>query len=293
MPLVILSGLPSSGKTTRAQVLLATKELAAESRPPAACDYRHTHMHACMIVPLEEKKARGALMSAVERWLNRDTIVVLDSLNYVKGFRYQLYCVARAMSTPHCVVGWMCCRVYCGTPTETARQWNQSRDAAQQYTPAIFDELAMRYEEPDAMRRWDAPLFVVTPEDEQMPLDDIWAALMLRKAPPPNMATAVKRVNDTNMLHALDRITQQAVDAVLQAQQEGVGTTAVALPQTDLKISFVPHPPVEGGGLPGRAVLMPELRRLRRQFIQINKAHTLPEDRVADAFVEYLNTNLH
>jgi tRNA uridine 5-carbamoylmethylation protein Kti12 len=45
--------------------------------------------------------------------------------------------------------------------------------------------------------------------------------------------------------------------------------------------------------LPGRAVLMPELRRLRRQFININKAHTLPEDRVADAFVEYLNTNLH
>jgi tRNA uridine 5-carbamoylmethylation protein Kti12 len=25
-------------------------------------------------------------------------------MNYIKGFRYQLYCVARAISTPHCVV---------------------------------------------------------------------------------------------------------------------------------------------------------------------------------------------
>ena len=49
----------------------------------------------------------------------------------------------------------------------------------------------MRYEEPDAMRRWDAPLFIVTPEDDTMPFDDIWGALMLRRAPPPNMATAV------------------------------------------------------------------------------------------------------
>jgi tRNA uridine 5-carbamoylmethylation protein Kti12 len=56
-----------------------------------------------------------------------------------------------------------------------------------------FDELAARYEEPDAMRRWDAPLFIVTHEDKELPFDDIWSALVLRKAPPPNMATAVVR----------------------------------------------------------------------------------------------------
>lgn len=52
----------------------------------------------------EEKKARGALLSAVERLLSKDDIVIADGMNYIKGFRYQLYCVARAIGTPHCVV---------------------------------------------------------------------------------------------------------------------------------------------------------------------------------------------
>ena len=36
--------------------------------------------------------------------LDAHTVVVLDSLNYIKGFRYQLYCAARTESTQHCVV---------------------------------------------------------------------------------------------------------------------------------------------------------------------------------------------
>lgn len=44
------------------------------------------------------------MLSAVERTLSKDDIVIADGMNYIKGFRYQLYCVARAISTPHCVV---------------------------------------------------------------------------------------------------------------------------------------------------------------------------------------------
>jgi hypothetical protein len=42
--------------------------------------------------------------SAVDHALNADTIVLFDSLNYIKGYRYELYCIARSQSTPHCVV---------------------------------------------------------------------------------------------------------------------------------------------------------------------------------------------
>ncbi len=51
-----------------------------------------------------EKDARAAEYSAVKRALGRDTIVVADGLNYIKGFRYQLYCEAKAVETPSCVV---------------------------------------------------------------------------------------------------------------------------------------------------------------------------------------------
>lgn len=68
----------------------------------------------------EEKKLRSAFMSAVERHLSQADLVIADSMNYIKGYRYQLYCGARATPTPHCVV-------YCDTPPETVRQWNNER----------------------------------------------------------------------------------------------------------------------------------------------------------------------
>jgi protein KTI12 len=51
-----------------------------------------------------EKPARGAFYSAIQRALSKDDIVIADGMNYIKGFRYQLYCEAKALSTPHCVV---------------------------------------------------------------------------------------------------------------------------------------------------------------------------------------------
>ncbi|XP_012859219.1 protein KTI12 homolog, partial [Echinops telfairi] len=51
-----------------------------------------------------EKALRGALRAAVERRLSRHDVVILDSLNYIKGFRYELYCLARAARTPLCLV---------------------------------------------------------------------------------------------------------------------------------------------------------------------------------------------
>ena len=57
-----------------------------------------------------EKETRGALRAAVDHALDGHTVVVLDSLNYIKGLRYQLYCTARTEPTQHCVVrgvlGW-------------------------------------------------------------------------------------------------------------------------------------------------------------------------------------------
>lgn len=57
-----------------------------------------------MVGQNEEKKARGTFISAVERFLSVDDIVIADGMNYIKGFRYQLHCVTKAVPTPHCVV---------------------------------------------------------------------------------------------------------------------------------------------------------------------------------------------
>ena len=44
-----------------------------------------------------EKNARASLKAAVERELNKESVLIADDLNYIKGYRYELFCIARAM----------------------------------------------------------------------------------------------------------------------------------------------------------------------------------------------------
>lgn len=152
-----------------------------------------------------EKDARAEEYSAVKRALARDTIVIADGLNYIKGFRYQLYCEAKAVQTPSCVViglpslvmsRWLACvwglielnrlttlEIHVGTPVDKCQEVNSTRlaDADQDrcgYATDYFDNLIYRYEEPNGMTRWDSPLFTVLYDDETPPLDAIWDALI-------------------------------------------------------------------------------------------------------------------
>jgi len=40
----------------------------------------------------------------MQRQMGQDTILLMDSLNYIKGFRYQMYCAAREMKIRICTV---------------------------------------------------------------------------------------------------------------------------------------------------------------------------------------------
>lgn len=60
--------------------------------------------------------------------------------------------------------------------------------------------------------------------------------------------------------------------------------------------------PGEGGGelpeaegtieLPANPVSLPQLQRVRRQFISLNRLHSVPKTRIRSSFIEYLNDNL-
>lgn len=133
-------------------------------------------------------------MSAIKRFLTRDSIVIADGLNYIKGFRYQLNCEAKAVQTPSCVV-------HIGTPADICREHHKNRiesgvDAC--YAEEDFENLIFRYEEPNGMARWDSPLFTVVYDDEAPPFDQIWEAMVGRdgqaKVVRPNAATVLVRL---------------------------------------------------------------------------------------------------
>lgn len=111
--LILLSGLPTSGKTHRSNQIITdfTKRITTSTSPRIA-KLRIVHINdqslgldrAVYDAGRAEKDARAAFASAVKRELGQDTIVVADGMNYIKGFRYQLYCEAKAVRTTFCVV---------------------------------------------------------------------------------------------------------------------------------------------------------------------------------------------
>lgn len=105
MPLVVFCGLPYSGKSRRAEQL--RQALAAQGHTVYMVDDASVLGKEDATVYCDstrEKALRGALRASVERRLSRHDVVILDSLNYIKGFRYELYCLARAAHTPLCLV---------------------------------------------------------------------------------------------------------------------------------------------------------------------------------------------
>ncbi|KAI9331917.1 chromatin associated protein KTI12 [Pilaira anomala] len=280
MPLIILTGYPSSGKTQRANEIkeYLSKRLEEEEKSFRIHIINDESLHVVKEAykdAREEKKARGAMLSAVERTLSRDDIVIADGLNYIKGFRYQLYCVARAIGTAHCVV-------HTGVPVDMAKSWNQTR-GDDGYDETIFDELVTRYEEPEERNRWDSPLFTLIYDDVDIPNDKIWDAVILKKPPPPNKSTVSKPVSSTNYVYELDKATLEIINAFVERQKEfGPGGNPMIVPRSQTKVKN-----------PSRTVTLSELRRLRKQFVTYNKMNTtLDVDRLGDVFVEYLNSNI-
>ncbi|KAL2435170.1 hypothetical protein ABEF95_014191 [Exophiala dermatitidis] len=148
MPLIIITGLPCSGKTFRAQ------QIAADLEALIAADPGRHSKKTVQIIPSHhaasddskseslrdqiynsaaaEKTARAAEFSAIKRAVSRDAIVIADAPNYIKGYRYQLWCEAKAAGTRCCVVHVAAredeCKVWNG---DRLRAWGRSEESTE------------------------------------------------------------------------------------------------------------------------------------------------------------------
>lgn len=210
----------------------------------------------------------------MERLLSHDCHVILDSLNYIKGYRYELYCLSKLLKTTQCLV-------YCDTPPDTALKWNSQRlQEEEQYSLETFEALVQRFESPDSRNRWDSPLIILYPSDP-LPKEELLRALLHSKPPPPNLSTQVRPLTSANFLHELDRQTQAVVSTILQLQRQGLLSGCVTVPGTDEKLTVC------------RDVTMAELRRFRNQFITYTKLHPVDDVmRISTFFVHYLNSSI-
>ncbi|GFR11719.1 protein KTI12 homolog, partial [Trichonephila clavata] len=75
----------------------------------------------------KEKELRSSLKSEVERHLSKDTTVILDAGNYIKGYRYELYCLSKGCKTTHCVI-------HCVLLPNDCWIFNEKHDSSEQYS---------------------------------------------------------------------------------------------------------------------------------------------------------------
>ncbi|XP_058957020.1 protein KTI12 homolog [Pocillopora verrucosa] len=271
MPLIIMCGFPCSGKSKRAQELRNYLENRGKTVYLASDENSSLDRNTVYSASANEKEARGLLKSAVERLISRDDVVILDSLNYIKGYRYELYCVAKAHKTTHCIV-------HCDTSKEICSEWNKTRES--RYNDEILDALVMRFEPPDSRNRWDSPLFVIQVDDD-LPFESIYDALINRVPPPPNQATQPQPLSATNFLYELDKITQEIVTVLINSQRTFVPGDHITVPGTSEKVVL------------NRTANMAELRKIRRQFITYTKMHPVEDTKkISNMFVQYLNSSL-
>eukprot|EP01027_Heterolobosea_sp_BB2_P015137 GEZU01021687.1.p1 GENE.GEZU01021687.1~~GEZU01021687.1.p1 ORF type:complete len:248 (-),score=17.02 GEZU01021687.1:74-787(-) len=232
MPLIMLCGIPASGKSTRAKQL--HDHLVSQGRTV------HIVSEDSLLIDrnegykdsVSEKQTRGKIKATCDRFLTKDVIVVADSLNYIKGFRYEMFCSARAARTPHCVL-------FCDTPVEKAKEWNAQKPEKERWSEKMLTELSMRMEIPNGNNRWDNPLFTVLPNDPT-PIEEITRFVTCGKAATPTLATMPQRLSDTNFFYELDQITNEIVNEIVAAQTTAMPGDLIPVPKTTEKISFSP-----------------------------------------------------
>jgi tRNA uridine 5-carbamoylmethylation protein Kti12 len=154
MPLIIVAGYPCVGKTVFSHKLMSF----LQKRDFEVVMFNEETLCIDKMVGYQdsthEKETRSALKSAVERALTSQACIIVDSLNYIKGYRYELYCVARAHKTPHCIA-WVT------SENDLSELWHKQLTASNQncHSESNFHELRRRFEAPLASNRWDNPLF--------------------------------------------------------------------------------------------------------------------------------------
>lgn len=190
--------------------------------------------------------------------------------------------------------------MHIGTPVSQARGVNDERLAGRKegsgevqeedrpYESECWENLVYRYEEPNAMARWDSPLFTVLWDDEMPPCEAIWDAVVGseaeggKKVVRPNQATVLKQPNSEDYLYELDRSTQGILNRILEWAKdhpgEGGGVIDVGEGAEEVAVE-----------LPANPVGLPALQRLRRQFISMNRQNAVSVKRIRETFVGYLN----
>lgn len=204
MALINLAGIPGSGKTLLANNLQPIfKKLGYDcvivSEPSVE--------NGAFASSKSETQARSDFKASVRRALSPEKIVIADGMNFIKGFRYELYCFAREQNLRFCCV-------FCDVDPSVAKQRSLSR-----YSEYVLNDLIGRMETPTEKNKWDKPLFIVKDANDNEMLDSIVkTALSKNTQLAPKKATAKAMGSSASINDKIDREVNEFCNELLKIQ---------------------------------------------------------------------------
>ncbi|MHA1711459.1 MAG: AAA family ATPase [Candidatus Freyarchaeota archaeon] len=149
--LVVMCGLPASGKTTLATRIALLMEKAGIPTVVLGSDNVRSMMpiYREKFDPAREPLVRDATLHLAEYFLRRGVSVVNDDMNYYSSMRHDMVELARRTGAIHAII-------HVEASLEDALKWNEARGSP--IPPEVIASVNEKFEEPGKRYRWDRSL---------------------------------------------------------------------------------------------------------------------------------------
>jgi protein KTI12 len=278
MPLLVICGKPGSGKTTRANEIVQFYKSKNENLEVKLINAETFNVHKEKMFESfnKEKEIRSFFKSNVNKLLTKDNLVIIDSLNYIKGYRYELFCLSRTAKSTHCVL-------YCDNDLESCKEYNASQtDPQYKFSDELLVDLYNRMEVPNSNNRWDNPLYIIWPHEE-LPMDAIDSTLFKdKKKMKDPVSTKLQLKLDQNYAYKVDQKLNEVIKTVnkeLMQNKQFLKQKFVVIVKGKQKYS------ISGKiGLTG-------LKKVKNDFVEMNKINPIFDlVKLEEAFLYFLQS---
>ncbi|MBD3187582.1 AAA family ATPase [Candidatus Bathyarchaeota archaeon] len=159
--LIVLSGLPASGKSRLARDLARALSRANSSRVIIIdVDETRVKIYSRKTIhnkfdPTVEREVRKESIREASVHLDHGSFVIHDDMNYFRSMRHELADIAMEAGAPYAIV-------HVSTPKKTCLKWNEKRGLP--IPNAVIKQVSRKFDPPGSRGyQWDAPIKVIDP----------------------------------------------------------------------------------------------------------------------------------
>ena len=210
--LLILCGLPSSGKTAISKNVASLLEdkHGISTMVISSDDFRDMLSYSSKgFKPERETPVKLLYERAIAAGLEQGFLVISDDLNYYKSMRSDLRHIAKRSDSDYDIV-------FVDTPVEVAIKWNQERGSP--IPSSLIEEINQKLDPPKGDYKWDTPLVVVDPSKQSSEeIANTIVTAVLKRLENPKRSKPKKVVENEKSIRArsIERETRKSMMEVM------------------------------------------------------------------------------